>query len=104
MGFTGGTRQCSRLHGEYMSMSVVSVVVVGERVISGSSSGSGSSSSSSSSSSSRSVSVVVGECDGEGVSDDGSSLRPRPRPRPGDFFVAFFGMTVMLTLRCLVRL
>ena len=43
-------------------MSVVSVVVVGERVIS-----------SSSSSSSRSMSVVVGERDGEGVGDDGSS-------------------------------
>ena len=77
-------------------MSVVSVVVVGERV------------SSSSSSSSRSMSVVVGERDGEGVGDDGSSLRPCPRPRPGDFFVAFFevffGMTVMLTLRCLAWL
>ena len=77
-------------------MSVVSVVVVGERV----------SSSSSSSSSSRSMSVVVGERDGEGVGDDGSSLRPRPRP--GDFFAAFFevffGMTVMLTLRCLACL
>ena len=94
MGFTGGTRQCFRLHGEYMSMSVVSVVVVGERV--------------SSSSSSRSMSVVVGERDGEGVSDDGSSLHPRPRPRPGDFFAAFFevffGMTVMLTLRFLAWL
>ena len=78
-------------------MSVVSVVVVGERV-----------SSSSSSSSSRSMSVVVGERDGKGVGDDGSSLRPCPRPWAGDFFVAFFevffGMTVMLTLRCLVRL
>ena len=76
-------------------MSVVSlVVVVGERV--------SSSSSGSSSSSSRSMSVVVG------VGDDGSSLRPRPRPRPGDFFAAFFevffGMTVMLTLRCLAWL
>ena len=74
-------------------MSVVSVVEVGERVIS-------------SSSSSRSMSVVVGERDGEGVGDDGSSLRPRPRP--GDFFAAFFevffGMTVMLTLRCLAWL
>ena len=71
----------------------MSVVVVGERVIS------------SSSSCSRSMSVVVGECDGEGVGDDGSSLRPRPRP--GDFFAAFFevffGKTVMLTLRFLVR-
>ena len=96
MGFTGGTRQCSRLHVELMSMSVVVVVVVvGERV---------SSSSSSSSRSSRSMSVVVGECDGEGVGDDGSSLRPRP----GDFFAAFFevffGMTVMLTLPCLAWL
>ena len=75
-------------------MSVVSVVVVGERV--------------SSSCSSRSMSVVVGERDGEGVGDDGSSLRPRPRPRPGDFFAAFFevffGMTVMLTLQCLAWL
>ena len=81
-----------------MSLSVVSVVVVGERV----SSGSGGSSSS------RSVSVVLGERDGEGMGDDGSSLRPRPRPRPGDFFAAFFevffGMMVMLTLRFLVRL
>ena len=46
------------------------------------------------------------ERDGEGVGDDGSSLRQRPRP--GDFFAAFsevfFSMTVMLTLRCLVRL
>ena len=54
------------------------------------------------------MSVVGGERDGEGVGDDGSSLRPRPRPRPGDFFAAFFevffGMTVMLTLRCQVRL
>ena len=49
-----------------------------------------------------------GERDGEGVGDDGSSLHPHPRPRPGDFLAAFFevffGMTVMLTLRCLVRL
>ena len=77
-------------------MSVVSVVVVGERVIS------------SSSSSSSSMSVVVGECDGEGVGDDGSSVRPRPRPRPGDFFAAFFevffDMNVMLTLQCLAWL
>ena len=54
------------------------------------------------------MSVVVGERDGEGVGDDGSSLRPRPRPRPGDFFAVFFedffGMTVMLTLRCLAWL
>ena len=52
--------------------------------------------------------VVVGERDGEGVGDDGSSVRPRPWPRPGDFFAAFFevffGMTVMVTLRCLVRI
>ena len=71
-------------------MSVVSVVVV---VVG-----------SNSSSSSRSMSVVVGERDGEGVGDDGSSLRPRP----GDFFAAFFevffGMTVMLILRCLAWL
>ena len=54
------------------------------------------------------MSVVVGERDGEGVGDDGSSLRPRPRPQPGDFYAAFFevffDMTVMLTLRFLVRL
>ena len=56
-------------------MSVVSVVAVGERVIS-----------SSSSSSSRSMSVVVGECDGEGMGDDGSSLRPRI----GDYFAPLF--------------
>ena len=60
-------------------MSVVSVVVVGERVIS-------SSSSSSSSGSSRSMSVVVGECDGVGVGGDGSSLRPRI----GDYFAPLF--------------
>ena len=51
-----------------------------------------------------------GECGGEGFGDDddGSSLCPRPRPWPEDFLAAFFGacfgMTMMLTLRCLAWL
>ena len=66
-------------------MSVVSVVVVGERVMS-------------SSSSSRSKSVVVGECDGEGVGDDGSSLRPRPGDLFAAFFEVFFGFSFFLNV------
>jgi len=48
------------------------------------------------------------EREGDGVGDDGSFLHSRPQPRPRDFlpvfFGVFFGMTVMLILRYLVRL
>ena len=54
----------------------------------------------------RASSPSNGEREDEGVGDDGSSLYSRPRPRDflPVFFDVFFGMTVTLILRYLVRL